>query len=509
MINTAASLLSRFVYVFFSFAMRTVFIYTLGEQYTGVSSVFTSILNALSFSELGISAAISASLYRPLREKDYAYIRRLMLFYKRAYHSIAVFIVAAGVALLPFLNRLVREVPDIRESIHVIFLFFIAKTAVSYVLAYKETLLVADQRQYVVKRIEMVCLFIRYGAEIVCLLVWKRYIAFLVIELAATILQNYAVARKVSRAYPEVFRHPPSTSLTKEERGGIFRDVKALSVYKIASSINSNVDNVLISGAINTVTVTYFTNYTLISSQILSIMQQFSSAVVPSLGSLAAEGNRQKQSEVFWRLFYLNFLTANFCAVSFLILIAPFITWWLNESFVLSGWVAFLIAFNLFLGQLVQASTAFRTANRLFVLGQYQPLAATVLNIPLSLLLIARLGVSGAVLATIISVMLTHWFEPYLLFKNVLQEPFSRYYIRYWVYILLFLSSAGLTWVLVELIQVESIYLTLFLRAVCCVTVPNIWALVFTCRTQEFRYSVGMVKAVLIKIFVDRQLRKM
>lgn len=500
LVNTAANLLARFVYIFFAFAMRSVFIYTLGEQYTGVSSVFTSILNALSFSELGISSAISASLYRPLRERDYAYIRRLMLFYKRAYHSIAVFITAAGAALLPFLDRLIKDVPDVRESIHVIFLFYIVKTASSYVLAYKETLLVADQRQYEVKRIELACYFIRYSAEMACLLVWKQYIVFLVIELAATILQNYAVARKVSRVYPEVFKDPSSASLSKEERGRMFRDIKALSMYKIASKINSNVDNVLISGAISTVTVAYFTNYTLIALMIEEIILQISWAVTPSVGSLAAEGDRQKQSEVFRRLFYLEFLAGNFCAVSFLVLITPFVTWWLDESFVLSEWIAFLLAFDLFLNLLPQAATVFRTGNRLFVRGQYQPLVMTALNILLTLLLIPSLGVFGAVLATIISRTLTNWFEPYLLFKNVLREPFSGYYVLYLAYILLFLSGAGLTWFLAGLLQAKSMLLTLFLRAVCCVIVPNLWAVAFTCRAEGFRYVVGMVKAVLSRI---------
>lgn len=499
-INSVASMLVYVGYILLTFAMRSVFIYTLGEQYTGVAGVFSSVLNMLSFSELGISSAVSASLYRPLREKDHAYIRRLMLFYKRAYTYIALFIIMAGIALVPFLNGLIKGVPDIWEDIRIIFLFYIAKTASSYLLIYKETLLIADQRQYISKRIEMLWLFLRYGSEMLCLVIWKQYLAFLVIELTATILQNYTVSRKVSHIYPEVFQASVSSSLSKEERNGLFKDIKALSMYKIASKINNSVDNVLISSVINTVTVTYFSNYTLIASQLQSVILQFSSAATPSVGSLAAEGDRRKQSAAFWRLFYLIFLMVNFCAVSFLVLIAPFVTLWLGESFLLSGWVAFAIAFDLFLSLLTQEATVFRTANRLFVLGQYQAVASTLLNIALSLLFITRFHIFGAVLATIIARLLTHWFEPYLLLKNVLHEPFLRFYCRYWWYILLFLSSAALTWFLAGLIQPESLYLTLILRAVCCVAVPNAWVLLFTFRTAEFRYVMDLSKAVLAKL---------
>ena len=493
-------ILTRFSNVFLSFALRTVFIYTLGEQYTGVSSVFSSILNMLSFSELGISDAIISALYRPLREKDYTQIRRLMLFYKKAYRIIATFIVVAGVILLPFLKYLIKDVPDIHESIYLIFLFYIAKTAASYLLIYKETLLVADQRQYATKNIEMVWMFIRYSAEIVCLVVWKWYMAYLVIELVTTILQNYAVSRKAVQTYPEVFQPVAVPAFSKKERNGLFKDIKALSMYMISSHINNSVDNILISGAINTKTVTFFSNYTMISNQVQALVLQFFIAVTPSVGNLAAEENREKQVTVFRRLFYLGFLASNFCAVSFFVLIRPFVTLWLGEAYLLADSIAFAIAFDFFLYLLPQAATVFRTANRLFELGQYQALVSTLLNIPLSLLLITRFHIFGTVLATIISRLLTHWFEPYLLFKNVLKEPFSKFYFKYWVYILLFFSGAGLTYFLANLIRLQSMFLTLVLRAVCCLVVPNIWVIGFTFRTEEFRYVKENVQMVFRKI---------
>ena len=70
--NTYTGMLLRVITLLTQFVTRTVLIYTLGEQYTGVSAVFSSVLSVLSLSELGIGSAISFALYEPLNQKNYA-----------------------------------------------------------------------------------------------------------------------------------------------------------------------------------------------------------------------------------------------------------------------------------------------------------------------------------------------------------------------------------------------------------------------------------------------------
>ncbi len=43
-----------------SFAVRTVFIYCLGEEYLGISGLFASVLTVLNLAELGVVCAFSA-----------------------------------------------------------------------------------------------------------------------------------------------------------------------------------------------------------------------------------------------------------------------------------------------------------------------------------------------------------------------------------------------------------------------------------------------------------------
>ena len=91
-----------------SFILRIVFVHTLSKDYLGVDSLFTSIVSALSLTELGIGSAINYSLYRPLAENDVEQIKALMKLYKRAYISIGIVVFAVGVLLVPTLPFFVR-----------------------------------------------------------------------------------------------------------------------------------------------------------------------------------------------------------------------------------------------------------------------------------------------------------------------------------------------------------------------------------------------------------------
>ena len=151
--NIACSIGYQLVTLFSNFFVKTILIKNLGIQYTGVSALFTDILTVLSVAELGFGTAVSYALYRPLYEKDDVRIAKLMRLYQKFYRIIFYVIVAAGIVCLIFLKYIVKDVPDIKENIHIIFVFFVFKTAVSYLFVYKATLLEANQEKHIVSAI--------------------------------------------------------------------------------------------------------------------------------------------------------------------------------------------------------------------------------------------------------------------------------------------------------------------------------------------------------------------
>lgn len=62
--------IEKIVTILMPFICRTVFIKVLGSEYLGLNSLFSSILQVLSISELGIGTAIVFSMYKPIAEDD-------------------------------------------------------------------------------------------------------------------------------------------------------------------------------------------------------------------------------------------------------------------------------------------------------------------------------------------------------------------------------------------------------------------------------------------------------
>lgn len=498
LINTSASIASQLLTIFLNFALRTVFIQILGLQYAGVSSVFSTVLTMLSLSELGFGTAIATSLYRPLHEKDVLLIQQLMDFYKKAYRIVALFILIVGGCLIPFLGYLIKDVPDINENLVAIYVFYIIKTAASYLMIYKTTLLKADQKLYVIKKLEMVCQTVRYIIEIIVLVIFGEFMTYLIIEVVATILENYILTRRAQKEYTYAFEKP-AEKLPREKVFLLIKDVKGLSIYKLSGTIGNSIDTMLISGLINTSTVAILGNYTLIKSQIQKIIMQFFTALTPSVGNLATEKNTMKQEIVFDRLLYISFVLVNFCSTSMFVLFTPFIKVWLGEQYLLSQSIAFIIAFDFFLYILLQAIASFRTANGLFVKGQYRPLATAVINIVLSIVLIKRYGIFGTIMATVLARLLTQWYDPYLLYKHIFRDSFKKFYIKYWIYIVLFVSGAVFTCFISNMVSLSSDIVTLILKAMVCLTIPNLWVIMWTFKSQEFVYAKNLITTFLKK----------
>ena len=114
------------------FICRMVFVQCLSADYLGINGLFSNILTMLSLAELGVGSAIVFALYKPLAENDEEKISSLMQLYSKAYRTIGTLIFFVGIALMPFLNLIIQEQPNISESIYLLYAINLFNTASSY-----------------------------------------------------------------------------------------------------------------------------------------------------------------------------------------------------------------------------------------------------------------------------------------------------------------------------------------------------------------------------------------
>ena len=90
--NIITGLLANIIGIILPFINRTVILYTLGYEYQGLNTLFTSILSTLSLAELGMSAAVVFCMYRAVAENDIIEQCALLNFFRKVYFVIGMVI---------------------------------------------------------------------------------------------------------------------------------------------------------------------------------------------------------------------------------------------------------------------------------------------------------------------------------------------------------------------------------------------------------------------------------
>ena len=157
-----------------SFISRTIFIKILGNSYLGVNGLLSNVLMMLSLSELGIGTAITFSLYKHIAENNKEGIKALMHFYKNAYRVIGIFVFILGLILMLFLDYLVPD-PGNVTNLKLIFVIYVVNSTLSYFITYKNTLLIADQKEYLLLKSNTFFSILNIVLQIVSLILFKNY----------------------------------------------------------------------------------------------------------------------------------------------------------------------------------------------------------------------------------------------------------------------------------------------------------------------------------------------
>lgn len=466
------------------FLSRTIFIHILSEEYLGINGLYSSILNVLSLTELGLSDIVVYSLYKPLAQGDEKQLTALMGYYKTIYRVIALAVAAIGLSLIPVLRLLVKSEID-RYHLVVYYLMFLANSVCSYLLVYKSSIIHADQKRYLISRYEMLFKFLTVVTQVAALLLFRNFTVYLFIQITMTILNNLFISLKADELYPFLKKKEP---LDGEKKKSIFRDVRHMFSYKAGGQLLNSTDNLYISSLISTATVGLYDNYLMIQSMVSAYTTIISQSVLGSLGNLNATAEPEQKRKVF-DTYSMGFSwIAAFCTASLLCLYNPFIRLWAGEKWLLPMSTVAVICLNFFLPNVLVPVWNFRNTTGLFRETKNILLYAAAINLVLSYFMGIRWGLTGILGATSVSRLLTSfWFEPYILHRKVFGSSCAPFFLRQ----LMCLGVVVLTFGLVSLFSglcSLGAWGDFFLRGILCLLLPNGMLLALNYRTEAFGY---------------------
>lgn len=440
-VNSMVGLSCTIVNSVLSFVLRALFIRLLGLEYAGINTLFSDILNILNLADLGFNNAILFRLYKSIADGDDKKTETYLSIYRKICYIVSGVIFVLGLCCMPFLGDLVSEAPTFPEPLWSLYIVVLFTSVVSHLLNYKSILLIAKQDRYISTIIQYACIFLRNALQIIVLVVFKNIYLYLIVALLTTTIQGVLTGVASNKKYHLSWR--AKSKLEKSEIKMIFKDVGALSVYKICRTLDATVDTFLISKYIDIATTAIYGSINMLLSALNELLGTFNDGMIASIGDLNASNDKKHLESVFYQSFHFTYLLYGIVTVTLVPFVSPFATWWIGHTLDVKCIYVLLLNFLMY-GFGLNIAT-FRNSMGIFTKGWIRPAITAILNLTFSLLLINKIGLVGVLLGTLIARTLTLvWYDPWLVIHHGMNKSPIKYYSRYITYIV-FIIIASIT----------------------------------------------------------------
>ena len=496
--NIKYSMLNYIIINALRFVVRFVFVKTLPIEYLGVNGLLWNVLAMLSLAEMGVGPAMVYSLYKPLAYGDKSTTNSIMHLFKKAYIFIGVIIFIIGVFFIPFIDSIIKDgnaVPDIKYF----YFIFLVNTAVSYLWSYKRSLLIADQKQYIVNIYVTVVQIIISVVQIILLIIFNSYWCFVIFMLCGTILENLSISKKVDKEY-NYFNETPN-KLNNEIKNNIIKNVKAMFGHKVGNIITFSSANIVLSKFVGLTAVGLYSNYYMVITALNHFAGKFFEAITASIGNLMVVEESSKKVKAFKFMEFITALQAAVCFCGLYVLFNPFVELWVGKEYLFDEVVVAAMAFSFYLTYMRKAVGMFKDAAGLYWNDRYKPVAEAIINLTASVYLTIHHGVIGVVLGGIISTLLTcFWVEPYILFNNGINVKLKDYFIDYFKFTVVAFISAFVSKFLYSSLFVKVTLLNFIAGIFICVSITLLlWFAAFKNR-EEMQYLMKFIRQSIVKI---------
>lgn len=472
--NSFFSMLSQVTLLVFGFFSQRAMNLYMGRELVGMNGVISNVIAMLSVTELGVCTAIVYHLYGAIAGNRDKEIASLMNLYRRAYHIFAVVITALGLLVLPFIHMFMKNNVYSVTYIRILYVLWLLRTVLSYLLSYKKSLLIAAQKEYVVSIAALCMNVLNYSAIIFIVTYTGRYLLALALNIIVDSVLNICLSLYVDRKYPYL------KAMRKEKTGKyvmekVVKDLKNIFVSRLSQKILTCTDNLIISGFISVGVVGLYSNYCLITQNVSNILIILSGTIQPTVGDLFTEKDHDKEYHVLRQITFVFFLLVAVAASGTCSLITPFVTdFWLGKAYELErGTVLLCIAVCVIQGiglplMMVMGVTG------LFSRERNLSIITAVVNLAVSLALVKPFGAAGVLLGTCLAYGIQIVYRLFVFFGEYVERGWGRYAGDLLEYIVLILLEAAGVHKLIQAVYIQGNIPSFLLSIILCCAVPMI-----------------------------------
>lgn len=494
--NIKVGMLFYMLSLILAFFSRKIFLDCLGAEFIGLTGMLMNIMSFLSVAELGIGTSIVYFLYKPLQEDNHEKINEVMSMLAFLYRCVGIFIGGTGLVISIFFPWWFGNLSTGLYLTYFAFYSFLASSMAGYVFNYKQLLVIANQKQYLVNAYFQSISIAESIVQILLAYYYRNLYLWVLIGLIFTIIGIIFFNIRIRKLYPwlQISLKEGHNNLRKHPE--VLKKSCQIFIQKIKDFILYRSDDIFVGTFVSVIKVAYFGNYTMIINKLNFLVNILSVGVGDGIGNLIAEGDEKNIMKIFWELTATRFIILGIVIFSLLLFFQPFIGCWLGQQYILDDIIVYLLIFNFFL-RLQNASVyIYIGASGLFS-DVWTAWAELIINISVILLLAPTYGIVGILIAKVLSYsFISVFWKPYFLFSQGFHKSvmvFWRGMVPYYSIFALFTITS--IWLKQAVISLHSDSLLSVMIYGAAIYIPLI-CLYFI---LLFKFSTGM------KYFVARQ----
>lgn len=433
LLNARVNLIFYFLTLVLSFFSRKIFLDNLGADFIGLTGTLQNLLGFLNLAELGIGSAIGYLLYKPLFDHDENKITEIISVMGYLYRCIGFIILGAGLILACFLPLIFpdRDTHLTLPLIYCAYFAFLGSSLIGYFINYRQNLLGADQRNYVVTAYFQTANLVKTILQMALAYYTHNLFLWVGIEFSFGILYSFILNWKIKQTYPWLQANVKLGRQLFKKYPEVMKKTKQLFAHRIGAFFQFQSIPFLIYTFSSLTSVAYYQNYTIITTRIGGLFSNLLAGVGSSVGNLVAEGNKGKIINVFWELQSLRFFLGGLIVVPTYLLINSFIIVWLGKEYLLPDITLILILIPVLINNIRAVLDEFNFAYGLFW-DIWVPLTECCILLAVSIPMGYFYGLDGVLCGPVVSlfIIMVFW-KPFLLFHWGFQQNPIIYWIMY------------------------------------------------------------------------------
>lgn len=428
--NIIFGVINKLVTMFLPFILRTVLIKVLGMEYAGMNGLFTSILQVLNLSELGLSTAIVYCMYKPIAEGDEKTICALLKLLRKVYFIIGMVVLLLGVCLVPCLRFFIKGSYPNSINLYLLYGIYLVDCSISYLSGgYRSVVLCAHQRLDISQNIMTVAKGLMYIIQIVIIICIKNYYIYVIMFPLFTLVINLLTVIITKKLYPQYIC---CGQVPLKVRYDLKEKVSGLIITKFCDITRNSFDNIFISAFLGLTVAALYTNYYFIMKSLMSMLAIIVQAILAGVGNSMQTETLEQNYLDFKRFNFMYLWISGVCTICLLCLYQPFMKLWVGKDNLLPMSSVVLFCMYFFLNAMGDMQGVYYYAAGLWWYYRKSKIIESFLNLVLNYMLGRIWGLNGIIVGTLISMFLINFlYSGRLVFKYYFKNDKTlEYYLK-------------------------------------------------------------------------------